>query len=1029
MQKPSRFLSLLLISLLIIVLGFVVYNVQQSRSGTHLQTFDVYQDTDGPNLYHADSKTTSSSYQGTLKEVVEGAVDELDLRGGGKIAFRAGVFDLGSDFFLLKEVDNIIFEGQGIDVTIIKNNSNAPNDTEPFNSGKSNDITIRNLTVSAGGSPRKTSDAIDGDDANNWLIENVKVAESRGCGIIFDGKGAGQTANDNIVRNCIIDSVPNGGIQLLASSNNLIEGCTITNIVAGKGINVNKSSTKADQPNKSSNNNIIRNNTITNTSDHGIKVNSSNRNIITGNTITNSLSTGIQIGSSNGIPCDDNVVKFNTANNNIKHGLHISHSECSQTVVWDNNDFISNGLGKIHNRGTDIIFLSGEGTKIDFLTQTFDVYQDASKPNLYHADSTTTSSSYQGTLKKVVEGAIDELDLRGGGKIAFRAGVFDLGSDFFLLKEIDNITFEGQGIDVTIVQNNSDAPQDTEPFNSTRSNNITIRNLTVSAGGSPRKTSDAIDGDAANNWLIENVKVDESRGCGIILDGKDEGQTANGNTIRNCFVDGILHHGIQLLASSNNLIEDCTITNIALGKGISVNKASTKADQPNKQSNDNTIRNNTITNTNNYGIEIHSGSRNIITGNIITNGSSSGIQIGSSNGISCDDNILEFNTANNNIKHGLDISNLKCSQTVVWDNNDFTSNGLGEINYMGTNTIFMSGGDTKMDSLIITFIKALLLCFVLLGAFAYMTVIERKLLARMQHRYGPNRVGPFGLLQPIADAIKSIFKEDIVVSQADKFVYFLAPFVSIVFALTAFGIIPAGPEGSLFGFNPWIIDLDIGLLYVFAVTSIGVYGIFLAGWASNSKYSLLGGLRSSAQMISYELGLGLSVLGIIMITGTLNLREIVEFQASAWWKPLILLQPIAFITYLVSAIAEVNRTPFDLPEAEQEIVAGYLTEYSSIKWALFQMAEYVNMMTAAAFMSTIFLGGWRGPAILGEDIANLPFVWLVLKMAIFMFLFIWLRGTLPRLRYDQLMRFGWVWLFEIALASALVTGIVLAFIF
>ncbi len=334
-----------------------------------------------------------------------------------------------------------------------------------------------------------------------------------------------------------------------------------------------------------------------------------------------------------------------------------------------------------------------------------------------------------------------------------------------------------------------------------------------------------------------------------------------------------------------------------------------------------------------------------------------------------------------------------------------------------------------MDSLIITFVKALILCLVLLGAFAYMTVIERKLLARMQHRYGPNRVGPFGLLQPIADAIKSIFKEDVVVSQADKFVYFLAPFISIVFALSAFGIIPAGPEGSLFGFNPWIMDLDIGLLYVFAVTSIGVYGIFLAGWASNSKYSLLGGLRSSAQMISYELGLGLSVLGIIMITGTLNLREIVEFQASAWWKPLILLQPIAFMTYLISAIAEVNRTPFDLPEAEQEIVAGYLTEYSSIKWALFQMAEYVNMMTAAAFMSTLFLGGWRGPAILGETIANLPFVWLILKMAIFMFLFIWLRGTLPRLRYDQLMRFGWVWLFEIALASALVTGIAIAFIF
>ena len=257
------------------------------------------------------------------------------------------------------------------------------------------------------------------------------------------------------------------------------------------------------------------------------------------------------------------------------------------------------------------------------------------------------------------------------------------------------------------------------------------------------------------------------------------------------------------------------------------------------------------------------------------------------------------------------------------------------------------------DPLIITFLKALLLCTVLLGAFAYMTVIERRILARMQHRLGPNRVGPFGLMQPIADAIKSIFKEDITVSAADKFVYFLAPFVSITFALTAFGAIPAGPAGSLFGFNPWIMDLDIGLLFVLAATSIGVYGIFLAGWASNSKYSLLGSLRSSAQLISYELGLGLSVLTIIMIAGTLNLREIVYLNVwsiSPWlWLPLA----VAFVTFVISAIAEVNRTPFDLPEAEQEIVAGYLTEYSSIKWALFQMAEYVNMMTAAAFISTL----------------------------------------------------------------------------
>ncbi len=335
------------------------------------------------------------------------------------------------------------------------------------------------------------------------------------------------------------------------------------------------------------------------------------------------------------------------------------------------------------------------------------------------------------------------------------------------------------------------------------------------------------------------------------------------------------------------------------------------------------------------------------------------------------------------------------------------------------------------DPLWITFIKALVLCLVLLGAFAYMTVIERRLLGRFQHRYGPNRVGPFGALQPIADAIKTIFKEDLVMTSADKFVYVLAPAISIVCALSAFGAIPAGLPGSLFGFNPWIMDLDIGILYILAVTSLGVYGIFLGGWASNSKYALLGSLRSSAQIISYELGLGLSVLAVIMVAGTLNLREIVDlgiWSVSPWLWPGLLL---AFGTFLVSATAEVNRSPFDLPEAEQELVAGYLTEYSSIKWALYQMAEYVNMMTSAAFISTLFLGGWRGPAFFDRLIPGMsewPIIWLVAKMAIFMFMFIWLKATLPRFRYDQLMRIGWLSLFELALLSALITGAVIAFV-
>jgi len=336
-----------------------------------------------------------------------------------------------------------------------------------------------------------------------------------------------------------------------------------------------------------------------------------------------------------------------------------------------------------------------------------------------------------------------------------------------------------------------------------------------------------------------------------------------------------------------------------------------------------------------------------------------------------------------------------------------------------------------MDPLPIALLKALALCVALLGAFAYMTLVERRLLGRMQHRIGPNRTGPFGLLQPIADALKSIFKEDIIVTNADRFVYVLAPMISITFALAAFGAIPGGPAGSLFGYDPWVVDLDIGLLYVLAATSLGVYGIFLGGWASNSKYPLLGSLRSSAQIISYELGLGLSVLSVIMIAGTLNLRAIVEtnvWSVSPWLWPSL---AVAFGAFVISAIAEVNRTPFDLPEAEQEIVAGYLTEYSSIKWALYQMAEYVNMMTAAAFISTLFLGGWKGPAFLEPwvpGITEWPIVWLVAKMALFMFLFIWLRATLPRLRYDQLMRFGWLYLFEIALAAALVTGAVIAFV-
>ena len=347
-----------------------------------------------------------------------------------------------------------------------------------------------------------------------------------------------------------------------------------------------------------------------------------------------------------------------------------------------------------------LVACSGQqtGSKVDLkvtVTQTFDVYQDSGNSNLYHADSNNTNSSYTGTLKEVVEDAVDEAHSDGGGTIAFRAGMFDLGSDFFLIRDRDNITFEGQGIDVTTIKNSSNASQDTEPFNFGRSDNITIRDLTISAGGSPRNTSDAIDGDAANNWLIENIKINGSRGCGIVLDGKDTGQTSEDNTIRNCVVNGVPNGGIQLLASSNNLIENCTVTNIADGKGIAVNKSSSSAGQPNKQSNDNIIRNNTVDNADNDGIRINSSSRNLITGNTLTNGSSDGIQISSSSGISCNDNIVELNGVTGNTKFGLNIDDPECNRTVVWDNNDFSGNGYGNIDDNGTNTIFRSGGDTE----------------------------------------------------------------------------------------------------------------------------------------------------------------------------------------------------------------------------------------------------------------------------------------------------------------------------------------------
>jgi NADH-quinone oxidoreductase subunit H len=323
------------------------------------------------------------------------------------------------------------------------------------------------------------------------------------------------------------------------------------------------------------------------------------------------------------------------------------------------------------------------------------------------------------------------------------------------------------------------------------------------------------------------------------------------------------------------------------------------------------------------------------------------------------------------------------------------------------------------DPLWVVAIKALLVVLALLTAFAYMTLVERRFLARFQIRQGPNRVGPSGLFQPLADAIKSIFKEDLIPAKADRFVFLLAPIISITFALMAFGLIPFGPPHAFFGWNPWVINLDVGILYLFAVAEMAVYGIFLAGWASNSKYSLLGSLRSSAALISYELALGMSLLAPVLLVGSLNLQDIVAWQAQHGW--LILYAFPSFGIYFITSLAEAARTPFDLPEAEQELVGGYHTEYSSIKWALFQMAEYVHLITASALIPTLFLGGWQIPGL-----PEIPYLWMLLKMAIFLFIFIWLRATWFRLRYDQLMRFGWGRLLPIALAWFLLTALLVA---
>jgi NADH-quinone oxidoreductase subunit H len=333
------------------------------------------------------------------------------------------------------------------------------------------------------------------------------------------------------------------------------------------------------------------------------------------------------------------------------------------------------------------------------------------------------------------------------------------------------------------------------------------------------------------------------------------------------------------------------------------------------------------------------------------------------------------------------------------------------------------------NEIVVTIVKSAILIIALLTVFAYMTLIERRVVARLQGRIGPNRAGPLGLFQPIADAIKMAFKEQIVPAQAQKLLYIVAPILSVIVALSAFAVIPlgnnwSGKQNVHSVWDPVIGDLNVGLLWILAISSLAVYGIVLGGWSSGNRYSLLGALRSAAQMVSYETSLGLALSGVLMWAGTLSLVGIVNQQLhqEIWY---IAAQPLGFFIYIIAGVAEVNRAPFDLPEAEQELTAGYLTEYSGLRWSLYQMAEYINMMTVSSVASTLFLGGWSFFG-LTDGIPVLSVLIFMVKVAFFLFLFIWLRATLPRIRYDRLMRMGWQALLPLAMVNIVITAVCVA---
>ncbi len=317
-------------------------------------------------------------------------------------------------------------------------------------------------------------------------------------------------------------------------------------------------------------------------------------------------------------------------------------------------------------------------------------------------------------------------------------------------------------------------------------------------------------------------------------------------------------------------------------------------------------------------------------------------------------------------------------------------------------------------------IKSLVIVFSLLTGFAYLTLFERKALARIQVRIGPNRAGFRGLLQPIADAVKLIFKEELIPSRADKLIFIMAPIVTVVPALIILAVLPFGGTIILFGkqYSLSLVDLNVGVLYITSIASISVYGIVLAGWSSNNKYAMLGGIRSSAQMISYELALGLSFIGPILLAGSMSMQTIVNAQQPLWF---VVYQPLGALIFWIATLAEVNRAPFDMPEAEQELTAGYHTEYSGMKFALFFMAEYIKMIAVSAIGVTLFFGGYH---FFWEDkFPILGPIWLLGKVVALLFIMVWVRATLPRIRYDRLMAFGWKLLFPLGLANVFFTAI------